>query len=415
MGAFILFQGSSLTTFSTVPFVNLESDEQATGCCPADKLAQLLHQHGVRTVSFNSCDSANAAYGNGANLAAVSRRYGISNVLGMSAQISTTAVGQWSSSFYRRLIIQGRPIHEAAALSRRELRDKPLRRARAEQLNDATVRDWPIPTVYTDGQKWKPQSDPHKPARSSLLQSYHSLRFSKAFARQPSFVPGYSFWWRDDVGRIYKDGQLDDDYQALVCDTSTKKLQQAVIEAKDKIVYLHGPADVDLVNYVTYLIRLWVGSRFVTHAFLIDCTYFKANWAFHLADHIRHFFLRDSICHLHKRLTSKNRLCRKTSPCMVVIFQNVDVLFPRDTFVPRDDLDKKRLARAQIRFHTMLRKLFECLPLHAAEDSRRAPHVMVQGKHEISWLRSQEGPLGDAVPFLRDLPGDICSLLCLSN
>lgn len=123
----------------------------------ASTVGHLLAKRGVRLCFLNSCDSAKANCGDGANLAAIFVREGVCNVLAMSFHLLESAATKFLRSFYVGIILKKLPFSLAVSAARADLREDPSRHAM--QNLKRHLHDWIIPVVYASGEDAQILSD----------------------------------------------------------------------------------------------------------------------------------------------------------------------------------------------------------------------------------------------------------------
>lgn len=111
-----------------------------------DQLARIFRDAGVSRVFMNACGSARSAKAS-TNIATRLIQGGVSEVIGMSFKITSSAVEIFTFEAYKALLMQGCSLHEAAARGRRSLRECTARMTKFGHSVEAV--DSPIPVCYT--------------------------------------------------------------------------------------------------------------------------------------------------------------------------------------------------------------------------------------------------------------------------
>ena len=318
---------------------------------------------------------------------------GIPNVLGVPEIISADAVAKWTECFYRHLTLEQRPLIEAATLAREYLRHNPLRPVRGNQKAAVEVLDWLLPFVYASEHQWTLLAEPCEKVLKFPAWLSNPYRIPRSSATKLLLGSGYTELWRGKRARIYQDGRFHVQQEALAFDTTTQEFEGVMMDAKNKPVYLHGPAIAQHQFYLISLVHHWVRTGFINHAIIIDSGCFKKFTKSIIVDRIRQYFIRHSIHHLNKHPSTPYNNCIEKFPSTAVIFINLQNLFPLGGSHQLEFDDD------QARFTKLLHDILTPLPVTGLGSHVCAPHVIVQGIGGSSDLRTHDKPLADAIPF----------------
>jgi tetratricopeptide (TPR) repeat protein len=129
-----------------------ENDDGKKHLVPADEVAQVLQDSGVRLAVLNACQSAQSNTDDA--LSSVSGRLvasGIDAVVAMSASVLVVAAARYVQALYEQ-IAAGEQVPIAHERARQALHDDPkrhvLQRRRDEPGEPVTLRDWWLPHFY---------------------------------------------------------------------------------------------------------------------------------------------------------------------------------------------------------------------------------------------------------------------------
>ncbi|EJT79452.1 hypothetical protein GGTG_04536 [Gaeumannomyces tritici R3-111a-1] len=112
-----------------------------------EQVAKVLSKSGVRTIVMNACESANSRREEcGGNLAAILLAHHMDSVVAMSFKVVDEAVEIFTDVFYTSLLLNRRPVKEAARLSRLALLQNPQRRAL--HMYSVRLMDYIVPVLY---------------------------------------------------------------------------------------------------------------------------------------------------------------------------------------------------------------------------------------------------------------------------
>jgi hypothetical protein len=129
-----------------------EKDDGSLDLAPADELAQMLQDSGVRLAVLTACQSAKGASDDlFSSVAARLIRSGVDTVAAMSASVLVASATKYVEAFYRRLAT-GEAVTLAHERARQALHDNPERhlhqRRRDEAGTPIKLKDWWLPHFY---------------------------------------------------------------------------------------------------------------------------------------------------------------------------------------------------------------------------------------------------------------------------
>jgi tetratricopeptide (TPR) repeat protein len=115
---------------------------------PAEEIADLLIEHGVRVVTMNACESAKVLDSGSlaATMASVLVQKGIQAVVATSFRAMDSSMELFISFLYLKLLVYDLNLHDSVALARKELLDQSNRRATLGRKVD--LMDYVVPVVY---------------------------------------------------------------------------------------------------------------------------------------------------------------------------------------------------------------------------------------------------------------------------
>ena len=129
-----------------------EKDDGSLDLAPADELAQMLQDSGVRLAVLTACQSAKGASDDlFSSVAARMIRSGVDAVVAMSASVLVASAAKYVEAFYRRLA-SGEAVTLAHERARQALHDNPERHLHQRHLDEAgtpvRLKDWWLPHFY---------------------------------------------------------------------------------------------------------------------------------------------------------------------------------------------------------------------------------------------------------------------------
>jgi tetratricopeptide (TPR) repeat protein/CHAT domain-containing protein len=170
-----------------------ENDDGKLDLVPAEELAQMLQDSGVRLAVLTACQSAKGAQDDlFSSVAARLIRSGVDAVVAMSASVLVASATRYVEAFYRRLAA-GEAVPLAHERARQALHDKPERHRHQRRRNEAAtpvkLKDWWLPHFYqqrplnltvaqTVSLRRSDQQLPEEQARLSPPSQTDSLRYS---------------------------------------------------------------------------------------------------------------------------------------------------------------------------------------------------------------------------------------------
>ena len=328
----------------------------------AREVGQLLAKHGIPSAVVSACESARANTGISANLGRIFSQEGVTNVLAMSYNFSSSAAILFHTKFYEALLIDTCKFSEAAHHGRSKLRETPTRQSPHEW--SCEVQDWFVPVVYTNHQDLRiTVSGPSVDSRASDgVNGNHVkwMRFTNKFYALAGAVRDGLSWTKVSLSRLtwscfqrlsphslrLRDGFADGEEDMelfLQLDLYILRLERDLLEYHSIVIW--GPPKAGKSSMLRQLSRMWLSTNFVEQVYFIQARRFSQGPVSTLLQTAVEYLRGDS-----RNLIMDRKSPLHTSidslavPRTVVIIDHVDELVPNCTELS-NFLDKLATAK----------------------------------------------------------------------